>query len=128
MEKEIIKDLNIAAYYMSDIDDLGIEAVVEEALTRVDPEGGRRIHLSFDIAALDPAEAPATGTPVRGGLTLREGMKLCQLLSLTGKLRAMDLVEVNPSLATDKKEADRTVSAANNIVLAALGFRDSSPL
>ena len=126
-EKKVLRNLNIAAFYMEDVDKLGIVKVVEKALSSVDPLGKRNIHLSFDIDALDPAEAPATGTAVRGGLTLREGLTLCDMVHSTGRLRAMDLVEVNPSLAKEVKDADRTVNAANNIVMAALGFRSSPP-
>ena len=67
-EKEILEDLNIKAFYMTDVDKLGIVEVVEEALKSVDPHGIRNIHLSFDIDSLDPEDAPATGTAVRGGL------------------------------------------------------------
>ncbi|KAL0178184.1 hypothetical protein M9458_027078, partial [Cirrhinus mrigala] len=38
----------------------------------------RPIHLSFDIDAFDPSLAPATGTPVNGGLTYREGIYLTE--------------------------------------------------
>lgn len=34
----------------------------------------RPLHLSFDVDALDPSVFPSTGTPVRGGLTFREGL------------------------------------------------------
>merc|ERR1719318_510584 len=57
-EKNILQNLNIAAFYMSDVDALGIAKVVEEALARVDPLEKRNIHLSFDIDALDPEDAP----------------------------------------------------------------------
>jgi len=127
-EKEILRNLNISAFYMADVDRNGIVKVVEEALARVDPLGKRNIHLSFDIDALDPADAPATGTAVRGGLTLREGLTLCDMVNSTGRLQVVDMVEVNPSLATDIKAASRTVNAANNILLAALGYRNSPPL
>lgn len=50
------------------------------------------IHLSFDVDALDPQWAPSTGTPVRGGLTLREGDYIAECLHETGSLVAMDLV------------------------------------
>ena len=125
-EKKILADLNIAAYYMADIDKLGIVEVTKEALAIVDPREERNIHLSFDIDVLDPDEAPATGTAVRGGLTLREGLTLCDMVSRTGRLQAMDLVEVNPSLGKDRGEVARTVNAANNIILAAMGFRNSA--
>lgn len=53
---------------MKDVDELGIEKIVEQSLAAVDPKNERQIHLSFDIDAMDPSLAPATGTPVRGGL------------------------------------------------------------
>lgn len=42
------------------------------------------IHLSFDIDALDPSLAPSTGTPVPGGLSIREGNYICEELAATG--------------------------------------------
>lgn len=45
----------------------------------------RPIHLSFDIDAFDPSLAPATGTPVLGGLTYREGMYIAEEIHNTGK-------------------------------------------
>lgn len=50
------------------------------------------IHLSFDVDALDPQWAPSTGTPVRGGLTLREGDYIAECVHETGSLIAIDLV------------------------------------
>lgn len=47
--------------------------------------GQRPIHLSFDIDAFDPTLAPATGTPVLGGLTYREGMYISEEIHNTGK-------------------------------------------
>ena len=77
------------------------------------------IHLSFDVDALDPMWAPSTGTPVRGGLTLREGDFICESVHETGSLVAVDLVEVNPSL--DEQGASDTVRAGCSIVRSALG-------
>jgi arginase len=54
------------------------------------------IHLSFDVDALDPQWAPSTGTPVRGGLTLREGDYIVECVHETGSLVAMDLVKTLP--------------------------------
>lgn len=44
----------------------------------------RPIHLSFDIDAFDPSLAPATGTPVNGGLTYREGIYITEEVHNTG--------------------------------------------
>lgn len=80
------------------------------------------IHLSFDVDALDPMWAPSTGTPVRGGLTLREGDYICECVHETGSLVALDLVEVNPSLAAEQEgAASETVRAGCSLVRCALG-------
>ena len=97
-EKQLIKSLGIKAFTMYDIDKIGIGKVMEQCN---DYLAGRNIHLSFDIDALDPFYAPHTGTAVRGGLTFREGVFLCESLAETGRMTSMELVEVNPSLHTD---------------------------
>lgn len=53
------------------------------------------IHLSFDVDALDPLWAPSTGTPVRGGLTLREGDFICECVHETGSLVAIVCIPLN---------------------------------
>ena len=63
-EKNILKDNNIKVFDMHEVRHHGIGRVVEKALDHVNPGRYRPIHLSFDIAALDPSVAPATGIPV----------------------------------------------------------------
>lgn len=77
------------------------------------------IHLTMDVDALDPQWAPSTGTPVRGGLTLREGDYIAECVHETGSLTAMDLVEVNPSL--ESLGASETIRAGCSLVRCALG-------
>ena len=67
-EKEIIERFGIKAFSMEDVDELGIVEVLKQCLSHVDPENERQLHLSFDIDAMDPSLAPATGTPVPRGL------------------------------------------------------------
>lgn len=119
-EKRILRENGIKAFSMFDIDRHGIGRVVEMALAHIGND--TPIHLSFDVDALDPMWAPSTGTPVRGGLTLREGDFICESVHLTGNLVAIDLVEVNPSLAADREaEANETIRAGCSLVRCALG-------
>ncbi len=53
---------------------------------------------TFNMDALDPVEAPGVGTPVPGGISYREAHLLMEILSDSGKLGSMDLVEINPIL------------------------------
>lgn len=116
-EKKLLRENGIKAFSMHDIDRHGIGRVVEMALAHIGND--TPIHLSFDVDALDPQWAPSTGTPVRGGLTLREGDFICECVHETGNLVAMDLVEVNPSL--EEKGATETIRAGCSLVRSALG-------
>jgi len=116
-EKKILRDNNIKAFSMHDIDRHGIGKVMDMALGWIGRD--TPIHLSFDVDALDPQWAPSTGTPVRGGLTLREGDFIAECVHQTGSLIALDLVEVNPSL--EEHGAQETVRAGCSIVRCALG-------
>ncbi|KAH7322637.1 arginase [Stachybotrys elegans] len=119
-EKRILRENGIKAFSMFDIDRYGIGRVMEMALAHIGND--TPIHLSFDVDALDPMWAPSTGTPVRGGLTLREGDYICECVHETGSLVAVDLVEVNPKLApVEDVGAHETVRAGCSIVRCALG-------
>lgn len=59
----IIEKLGLCALSMEEVHELGIKEAVRYALSRIDPCNKRYIHVSFDIDALDPLEAPSTGTP-----------------------------------------------------------------
>lgn len=75
-----------------EISDRSATAVAAEIRDAI---GARPAYLSFDVDAVDPAHAPGTGTPVPGGLSSREALRLVR--SLAGlSLAGMDLVEVCP--------------------------------
>ncbi|KAL4897096.1 hypothetical protein BDV59DRAFT_84662 [Aspergillus ambiguus] len=116
-EKQLLREHGIKAFSMHDIDRYGIGRVVEMALAHIGND--TPIHLSFDVDALDPLWAPSTGTPVRGGLTLREGDFICECVHETGNLVAMDLVEVNPNL--EEMGASETIRTGCSLVRSALG-------
>jgi len=118
-EKVLLKEHNIRHYNAHDIHRRGAAAITEEILEATQ---GLSIHISFDIDALDPEHAPATGTPVKDGVTLEDGKYLCQKLAATGRVISADLVEVNPSLS-DSTGAHVTHASALEIVKCALGRR-----
>lgn len=71
---------------------LGIDACIDEIRRRV---GDTRCYVSFDIDFLDPAFAPGTGTPVVGGFSTHDALRLIR--GLTGlQIVGMDVVEVSP--------------------------------
>lgn len=120
-EREILRKNNIRCFTMHEIDKYGVGKVVEMAIESVNKDLTRPIHLSFDVDAMDPSVAPSTGTPVRGGLTFREGNYICEAVYETGCLVALDLMEVNPGLMTDKEDVGKTLSVSLSLIKSALG-------
>ncbi|KAF3932871.1 Arginase-1 [Dactylella cylindrospora] len=123
-EKKILRENKIKAFSMHDIDRHGIGKVMDMALEYIGDD--TPIHLSFDVDACDPAHAPSTGTPVRGGLTLREGDFICEAVHETGRLVGMDLVEVNPAIlareaGVDSWQVSETVRTGCSLIRCALG-------
>jgi arginase len=72
LEVEQVRSAGMQAFTMRDIDEQGLRSVIESAI-RTASDGTAGFHLSFDMDAVDPREAPGVGTPVRGGLTLSGG-------------------------------------------------------
>ncbi|GJN70571.1 proclavaminate amidinohydrolase [Purpureocillium lilacinum] len=75
-----------------DLDKLGIQAVVDKIRQRV---GDTNVYISVDIDVLDPAFAPATGTPEPGGWSSRELLSILEGLEGLNVIGG-DVVEVAP--------------------------------
>lgn len=74
----------------------------QEAINRIVShfKGYDALYLTLDIDVLDPAFAPGTGTPEAGGLSSRELLEILNQLMEQLPIKAMDLVEISPSLDT----------------------------
>jgi arginase len=114
-EKKRLKKSGVTVFTMRDIDEQGISSVANKALMKFIHL--KRIHLTVDMDALDPLEAPGVGTPVPGGISYREAHLLMEILADSGKITSMDLVEINPILDI----ANKTAELAVELTLSALG-------
>ncbi len=108
-EKDLIRELNVRVITMSEIDERGISACIDEAIARAS-EGTAGFHLSFDLDSIDPWEAPGVGTPVEGGLTYREAHLICEKIARSNKMLSMEMVELNPVLDAQNRTAELAVS------------------
>lgn len=113
-----LRSSGIHLFSMHDIDRLGMAAVMERAIAAAS-EGTQGFHVSLDLDALDPGEAPGVGTPVTGGLTYREAHLAMELIASSRKMLSLDLVEVNPILDSHNRTAEQAVQFA----LSGLGKR-----
>jgi agmatinase len=89
---DVPRELGYDAIYWDELETLSPHSYGERVRQRV---GDRAAFLSFDIDFVDPAFAPATGTPEVGGPSSSQA--LAYLRALTGiDFRAFDCVEVAP--------------------------------
>lgn len=115
-EREAVRASGVTAFTMRDIDERGLRNIMEQALwVATDQTAG--FHLSFDMDAVDPDEAPGVGTPVRGGMTYREAHLAMETICDCSRTVSMEIVEVNPVL----DEANRTALLGVELVMSAMG-------
>jgi arginase len=115
-EIPIVRQTGVRAYTMSELDIRGMGTCLKEAWAHA-MEDTQAVHLSFDLDGVDPEHAPGVGTPVPGGLSLRESHLVCELGAATGRLRGMEVVELNPTLDL----ANKTGRLAVWLIESALG-------
>lgn len=103
-ERDRIREAGIHVFTMKDIDRDGIARVMEQAIA-IAASGTAGLHVSFDLDVCDPSIAPGVGTPVKGGLDYREAHMAMEMVADSGRLMALDLVEINPILDTQNQTA-----------------------
>jgi arginase len=107
---------DIAINDMRVLDEQGIVAPLRTFLNHVRANGGM-LHVSLDVDFMDPAVAPAVGTTVPGGTTLREAHLVMEMLHECGLVTSLDLVELNPFL----DERGRTTRVMVDLVASLMG-------
>ena len=115
-ERKRLAEAGVNVFSIHDVDKLGMAEVMKRAIS-IASDGTAGIHVSFDLDAITPQEAPGVGTPVHSGLTVRESFLAAELIAESGKLIALDMVEVNPIL----DERNKTGILACQLILAFLG-------
>jgi agmatinase len=100
----------ISSFFMHDVRDRGIRAVLEDALAVV---GGGPAFVTVDIDVLDPAFAPGTGTPEPGGMTTTDLLWAVREAGSRLDVVGADLVEVIP---TAVGSADVTALVGERVV------------
>ena len=117
-ERTALERSKINFYDMRSIDENGIASPLKAFLKRVSAANGA-LHVSLDVDFLDPTIAPAVGTTVPGGATLREAHLVMEILHDSALMTSIDLVELNPFL----DERGRTARAMVDLAASALGRR-----
>jgi arginase len=115
-ERDLIKQLGMRFFTMREIDERGMNNVMDDAI-RIASGGSGGYAVTFDVDALDPGDAPGSGTLVRGGLTYREAHLGMEKIAEAGGMRSLEIVEINTALDVNNKTAELGVE----LILSALG-------
>ncbi|MBT8410709.1 MAG: arginase, partial [Octadecabacter sp.] len=117
-EHAALAETDMALADMRTIDESGIRAPLDAFLAQVEAADGL-LHVSLDVDFLDPDIAPAVGTTVPGGATLREAHLVMEMLHDSGRVTSLDLVELNPFM----DERGRTASLMVDLTASLMGRR-----
>ncbi|MEI9814315.1 MAG: arginase [Acidobacteriota bacterium] len=113
-----VRQAGVHAFTMRDIDEQGMPAIIQKAI-KAASAGTAGFHVSFDMDAVDPQEAPGVGTPVAGGLTYREAHLAMEIIGDSGAMTSVEIVEVNPVMDV----ANKTGLLGVELIMSALGKR-----
>ena len=116
-ERDRLRQSRVRVFTISEIDRLGMEAVIRGALEHV--SGAAHVHVSLDMDVMDPFWAPGVGTAVRGGISYREAHLAMELVSEAGAVDSLEVVEVNPILDRENMTGELAVE----LICSALGQR-----
>ncbi|MFK7940180.1 MAG: arginase [Roseovarius sp.] len=117
-ERETLQNSDIRYHDMREIDEQGIATPLAGFLEQVKAANGM-LHVSLDVDFFDPSFAPAVGTTVPGGASLREGHLVMEMISDSGLMTSLDLVELNLFL----DDRGRTAQVMVDMASSALGRR-----
>ncbi len=116
LERELLRQSKVTVFTMREIDELGMFKVMKKAM-KIACDGTDALHVSFDLDSMDPLDAPGVGTPVQGGITYREAHLAMEMISECGKLKSLEVVELNPIL----DRYNNTGKLAIGLITSALG-------
>lgn len=114
LEKRNVVEAQLVVYDMRRVDELGMHAVMAEALERVAAVGGH-LHVSFDVDFVDASIAPGVGTAVMGGPGYREAQLCMEMIYDRGLPGSLDIVEVNPAFDDRNRTAELAVELVESL-------------
>jgi agmatinase len=103
--------LGVKQFWADEIQTRGGAAVIDAVIEHLRSIGVARVYVSNDIDATDPALAPSTGAPARGGLDVDFVRALIARVGDAFPLLGGDIVEVAPSIGS-AEDAKRTTNVA----------------
>jgi arginase len=94
-EAAFLKELNVRIFFMEEVRDRGMNAVMKEAI-HIASQGTAGFGVSIDIDSMDPTDAPGTGVREPNGIAAKDLCQSLQVLANEPKLVGAEVVEFDP--------------------------------
>lgn len=105
-EQQIIQQYGIHTYTIQNIQNRGMQYILQDINHHIQQQEITTIHLSFDVDSIDPTIVPATGVPEPNGIIEQQLDTFCQWLPID-KIKVIDFVEYNPLLDNDNNSTGK---------------------
>lgn len=106
-EIELLSRLGVRVYFMEEVQERGLECIVEEVLTSIRSKQ-HAIGISVDIDAFDPLQMPGTGLHVEGGLCIDSFLQTIRSIAQE-RVIGLEIAEYNPHQDTGFKTAKKMI-------------------
>lgn len=90
-----LQEMGVQYHTMAQVEQQGWEPVMNRALSELD---AGPVFISFDMSVLDPSQALGSGSPVPGGLTVREAQTLVRRTCAEKQVVGFEMLDVSPYL------------------------------
>lgn len=101
-EEALLKNLNVKIFFMKEVKERGLEAVMKDALQIVN-QGTTGFGISLDIDAIDPKEAPGTGTLAPNGIAANDLIESLRTVAKSPNFLGCEIVEFDPGRDIEHK-------------------------
>ena len=94
-EAELLKRLNVRVFYIEEVKERGLDAVMQDALQIV-TQGTIGYGITIDVDSIDPSDAPGTGVAEPNGLSAESLCHALRLLVRDQRFLGAEIVEFDP--------------------------------
>jgi arginase len=94
-EAALLNKLNVRIFFMDEVKERGMEAVMKEALSIV-KKNTTHFGVTLDIDAIDPTDAPGTGVVESDGIRAKDIYSAIQMLANEERLIGLEIAEFDP--------------------------------
>ncbi len=106
-EASLLKQAGVRVFFMDEIRQRGLKAVINDALDIVDNTDG--FGVSIDLDAIDPVDAPGVGSPTQGGIMAEQLLNELPQLKTRKNFIGTEITEFNPFRDVNDKTANLVV-------------------